>query len=184
MLLLTRNLDRYGLRVNQKKVELWEAKKLEIHRCRSLQAIFCKKGDNKKPKLVRKFVEKYLRIPESKLKKTWNSGRPLLNRLLWADLESLPRNLFDKLLVRYTTNEYLLRADHNKLARVHSLNEMRKKPINLVKRIHELGSKNVHNGFHFEAISFARNIKNADLVRHFEERLMAIDKQMAHKELA
>ena len=44
MLLLTRTLDQYGLRVNQKKVVLWRVEELEQHRCRNIQAIFCKKG--------------------------------------------------------------------------------------------------------------------------------------------
>ncbi len=112
MLLLTRKLDRYGLRVNQKKVELWEAGKLEAHRCRKLQAIFAKKGDNKNPGLVRKFVNAYLAIPERKLQKTWNSGLPILNRLIWANVESLPKSLFNKLVIRFTSDEYIYHADH------------------------------------------------------------------------
>lgn len=183
MLLLTRNLDRYGLRVNQKKVDLWEANELEVHRCRKLQAIFAKKGDNQNPDLVRKFVDTYLAIPTKNLKKTWNGGLPILNRLLWANLESLPKNIFNKLATRYTTNEYLLRADHHKLSRVYSLNKMSKKPVDLVKRIYDLGSKSVHNGFHFEALSFAKKLKNTALEKHLEERLKIIEKQMAHNEL-
>ncbi len=70
LLLLSRHLDRYGLRVNQKKVDLWEAAKLQQHRCRSIQALFAQKGDNQKPVLVRKFVDAYLAIPESDLEKT------------------------------------------------------------------------------------------------------------------
>jgi hypothetical protein len=169
--------------VNQKKVELWEAGELEAHRCRSLQAIFAPKGANKNPDLVRKFADAYLFIPTRNLKKTWNGGLPLLNRLLWANLESLPKNIFSKLVTRYTSNEYLLRADHHKLIRVHSLNEMRKRPVDLVKRIYDLGSKSVHNGFHFEAVSFAKKLKNTVLEKHLEKRLEIIEKQMVHNEL-
>ena len=46
MLLLTRELDRFGLRINQKKVDLWTVKDLQKYRCRSIQKIFAKKGDN------------------------------------------------------------------------------------------------------------------------------------------
>ena len=82
LLLLTRHLDRYGLRVNQKKVVLWTATKLQQHRCRSIQALFAKKGDNQNQVLVRKFVDAVLAIPVSDLEKTWNGGQPLINRLL------------------------------------------------------------------------------------------------------
>jgi hypothetical protein len=184
MLLLTRNLDRYGLRVNQKKVDLWKANELEVHRCRKLQAIFAKKGDNQNPDLVRKFVDAYLAIPAKNLKETWNGGLPILNRLLWANLESLPKQIFNKLVMCYTTNEYLLRADHHKFTRVYSLNAMRKKPVDLVKRIHDLGSKSVHNGFHFEALSFAKKLKNIALEKHLEECLKIIERQMTHNELS
>jgi hypothetical protein len=64
MLLLTRNLDRFGLRVNQKKVHLWEAEELCLHRCRDIQAIFAPPGDNKNPVLVRRFADAYLSIPK------------------------------------------------------------------------------------------------------------------------
>ena len=51
LLLLTRNLDRYGLRVNQKKVELWTRADLEAFRCRDVQAIFKAPADNKDPEM-------------------------------------------------------------------------------------------------------------------------------------
>lgn len=62
LLLLTRNLDRYGLRVNQKKVKLWKTPELIKHRCRKIQAIFAAKGDNQNPALVHKFVDAYLKL--------------------------------------------------------------------------------------------------------------------------
>ena len=98
MLLLTRNLDRQGLRVNQKKVDLWTVKKLEKHRCRSIQAIFAKPGDNKDTKLVRKFVDAYFKLSDAQLAQTWNKGFPLLNRLLWANIESLPQSQYIPIL--------------------------------------------------------------------------------------
>jgi len=180
MLLLTRHLDRFGLRVNQKKVDLWTTKQLQTHRCRSIQAIFAKKGDNQDKALVRFFTDAYLAIPVGKLKDTWNGGLPLLNRLLWAKTETLPKKLFEKLLVRYTATEYLLRADVEKLERVAELNNMRKKPIDLAKRLREIGDASFHNAFHYEVLSFARNTKNKALATHFEERLKAVEELMAH----
>ncbi len=178
MLLLTRNLDRQGLRVNQKKVDLWTVKELEKHRCRKIQAIFAKPGDNKDPKLVRKFVDAYFKLSDVQLAKTWNGGLPLLNRLLWANIESLPQSLFNKLLTRYTSSQYLLRAEKDKLVRVNELNAKRKKPIDLNKRIIDLGDTTFHNGFHHEAFAFTKKIKNAAMKKAFEKRLNELDGKM------
>lgn len=178
MLLLTRNLDRQGLRVNQKKVDLWTVKELEKHRCRSIQAAFAKPGDNKEPKLVRKFVDAYLKLSSKELAETWNSGLPLLNRVLWANIESLPQKIFNKLLTRFTSEFYLLRAEKNKLIRVHELNQKRKRPINLTKRLTDLGAIKVHNGFHNECLGFARDTKNTPMRKFFSQRLKEIEDQM------
>lgn len=180
MLLLTRHLDRFGLRVNQKKIDLWSTNQLLKHRCRAIQAIFAKKGDNQNKALVRKFTDTYLAIPEKKLKLTWNGGLPLLNRLLWAKIESLPNRLLEKLLARYTAKEYLLRADFDKLRRVAQLNAMRSKPIDLIRRLTEIGDNSDHNAFHIEVLSFARSIKNNKLATQFKNRLKLIDKLMEH----
>lgn len=179
MLLLTRHLDRFGLRVNQKKVDLWTVKDLQKYRCRTIQAIFSKKGDNQDKVLVRKFAEAYLAIPETKLKNTWNSGLPLLNRLLWADIETLPKKLFEKLLARYTAPPYLLRADFEKLGRIQALNVKRRKRVNLVRRLIELGNGTVHNAFHYEVLSFARTAKRKALMKRFKKRIVQLDKLMS-----
>lgn len=178
MLLLTRNLDRHGLRVNQKKVEIWTVEELQEHRCRDIQAIFANKGDNKDSKLVRTFVDAYLKLSDEKLKSTWNGGLPLLNRLLWANIESLPKKQFDTLLTRFTTRKYLLRAEREKLVRVSQLNSKRKKPINLNRRIRKLGQETMHNAFHYEALGYAHAIKEKDLMAFFTNRISEIEKQM------
>ena len=49
MLLLTRNLDRYGLRVNQMKVKVWTVEELQKNRCRDIQAIFRQLAGQKEP---------------------------------------------------------------------------------------------------------------------------------------
>ena len=165
MLLLTRNLDQYGLRVNQKKVILWRVEDLEQHRCRNIQAIFAKQDDNKDPELVRKFVDAYLKLSAKELAATWNEGLPLLNRLLWANLESLPQKLFNKLLTRYTRESYLLQADQGKLVRVHELNQKRKRPINLRKRLTNLAKVKVHNSFHYECLGFTRATNNRPMAK-------------------
>lgn len=183
LLLLTRHLDRYGLRVNQKKVDIWKAAELQQYRCRSIQALFAQKGDNQNPALVRNFVDAYLSIPTNELEKTWNRGLPLLNRLLWADLESLPNNIFERIAARFTSEEYLLLANHKKLEQIHHLNSKRSSPINLSKRLQKLGEKSVHNAYHHEALTFATSIKDGTLKTFFECRLASLAQQMTEDEI-
>ena len=180
LLLLTRHLDTFGLRVNQKKVHLWSTEDLQVYRCRAIQAIFAGREDSKNKALVRKFTDAYLAIPKKELTNTWNRGVPLLNRLLWAKIETLPRILFEKLLVRYTSKDYLLLADLDKLDRVAKLNSMRRNPIDLVERLKAIGDTSVHNAFHFEVLFFARNTNNSALAAQFEQRLEVIKKLMEH----
>lgn len=178
LLLLTRNLDRYGLRVNQKKVKLWQTQDLIRHRCREIQAIFATKGDNQSPALVRKFVDAYLALTPTELDGTWNGGMPLLNRLLWAKLDSLPRSLFGKMMVRLTAERFLLQADAQKLKRLSKLNTLRTSPIDLDKRIRAIASRTVHNAFHHEARSFAQEIGNAFLQTFLVERIDELSRIM------
>jgi len=178
LLLITRRLDRFGLRVNQKKVDLWTAAKLQDHRCRAVQAIFARKGDNQDPVLVRQFADAYLAIPKADLGKTWNRGLPLLNRLLWSDLESLPKSAFNAIVSRLTSDEYLLRADGKKLLRVHRLNGKRARPIDLASRLRRIGQECVHNSYHYEVLAFANSVRDTDLSRFCGERLAALDQLM------
>lgn len=178
LLLLTRNLDRYGLRINQKKVILWQTPKLIQHRCREIQAIFAAKGDNQNSALVRKFVDAYLALTATELANTWNAGMPLLNRLLWAKLDSLPRSLFNKMMTRLTDKPFLLQATAQKLKRIHDLNALRATPIDLNKRLRAIASQTVHNAFHHEVRSFAQKIGNMPLQTFLVERIEELNRIM------
>lgn len=183
LLLLTRNLDRFGLRVNQKKVRLWNSDALIDHRCRKIQAIFANKGDNKDPKLVREFVDAYLALPSGRLADTWNGGVPLLNRLLWADLSTLPQSIFDKVMTRLLKEAYLLQATADKFSRINTLNALKKKPIDLNKRLSLIASKSVHNAFHHEVLAYARKIKDSRLTELIKSRISALDQLMLKNEI-
>lgn len=178
LLLLTRHLDRYGLRVNQKKVTLWKTPELIEHRCRGIQAIFAAKGDNQKPELIRKFVDAYLSITHKKLATTWNGGTPLLNRLLWAKLDSLPRNLFNKVMVRLTAEPFLLQASASKLKRLSDLNALRSSPIDLNKRLLTIAAKSVHNAFHHEVLVYSQKVRDVDLEQFLKNRIDELDHLM------
>jgi hypothetical protein len=183
LLHLTKNLDRYGLRVNQKKVHLWTSEDFQQHRCRSIQEIFAKPGDNQNRHKVRKFVNAYLRIGHLDLEKTWNSGRPLLNRLLYANLRLLSKTSFNKITDRLLSKQYLLSVDHKKLKIIYDLNKKRSKPVDLVALLAKLGNESVHNAFHHEALQFAVLIKNASLEGFFKERIEFLKEQMENQEI-
>lgn len=115
---------------------------------------------------------------------TWNGDLPLLNRLLWANIESVPKKSFGTLVTRYTASDYLLRAEKQKLIRVFELIPKRRKPIDLKRRIMELGQKTMHNSFHHEALGFAREVKDKALEAFFTSRLAQIEEQMDTNRIA
>ena len=178
LLLLTRNLDRYGLRVNQKKVKLWQTPELIQHRCREIQAIFANKGDNQNPALVQRFVDAYLALTPEELANTWNGGMPLLNRLLYAKLESLPSALLDNMIGRFMAEPFLLQASAHKLKRLSDLNARCETPLDFKERIRTIASRSVHNAFHHEASAFALTIHDSALHAFLIERIAKIDKLM------
>ena len=179
LLLLTRSLDRYGLRINQKKVKQWKSDDLTEHRCRRIQSLFADKKDNKNPEIVVKFVQEYLRIPKRRLRTTWNCGFPLLNRLLWANLEALPQDLFEAIADRIASRDFLIQATTSKLLRIEKLNRLLAKPSNIDRKIKVIASQSVHNAFHYEAIEYARVLKKHDLEKFLVERLRQVAKLMS-----
>jgi hypothetical protein len=184
LLLLTRNLDRYGLRVNQKKIDVWFAEELEELRCRKIQSIFKERDDNKTPELVREFVDSYLKLSPEAVKKSWNSGHPLLNRLIYSNLESLPKEIFEEVFSRLTEDNYVLRADQWQLKRLYDLSRSSSFPYKLSAQLPRLLESCVHNSFHYEVLNFARNLKNADLEDLCVKRLTLIDSLIEEAESA
>ena len=179
LLLLSKCLDRYGLRINQKKVHIWENIELQKHRCRSLHSLFSEKGDNEIPERVRQFVDGYLAIEETDMNNTWNRGMPLLNRMLWANLESLQPEIFELVMKRFTSKSYLLTAERQKMKRISELNALRKRAPNFLDILKRLGSESVHNVFHYEVLAFAESQKHSQLENFFRKRIACLASQMA-----
>jgi hypothetical protein len=178
LLLLTRQLDRYGLRVNQKKVDIWRAAELKEHRFQDIQTIFKPKKGKRTSSEIHRFAAAYLAIPKDELEKSWNAGMPLLNRLVWLNLESLPTQMYEEIVERFCSEDYLLRSHHRKLKRVYELNGGRLEPVDLIQRLEDLGRKTVHNAFHYEAFNFSISLGNPGLKAYFEDRLTSLGNQM------
>ena len=60
------------------------------------------------------------------------------------------------------------------------MNGQRNKPVDMAKRLKTLGDKSVHNAFHYEVLSFAKDTGNRKLASWFKKRLREIDRLMEH----
>ena len=113
---------------------------------------------------MHQFVQKYLNIPEDELAASWNGGMPLLNRMLYANLEALPPNLLMLVVGRLTSDKYLLAADHEKLMRIGHLCTANPFPLDFVGRLEALSKSCVHNAFHYEVLTYATATQNSALM--------------------
>ena len=127
---------------------------------------------------VREFVDAYLALAPTELAETWNNGMPHLNRLLWAKLDSLPRNLFNKMMVRLTTESYLLQATAQKMKRLSELNALRAAPIDFNRRLLVIARRSVHNVFHHEVCAFAKEVQDTILHAFLVERINQLNRIM------
>ncbi|HTH53472.1 MAG TPA: hypothetical protein VL495_05955, partial [Edaphobacter sp.] len=116
------------------------------------------------------------------LSKSWNAGYPLLNRLVFAQLESLSEETFQQLLFRFLSDGYLLRADHKKIERIYQLCKASGDPSKLILKLIELLEKCVHNAFHYEVQKFAEGINEPALFDLCLERLKFIEALMSNAE--
>ena len=103
---------------------------------------------------------------------------PLLNRLLWAKLDSLPTILFDKVQDRLTANPFLLQATAGDLKRVSEMNMLRPVPIDFNERIRLIALKSVHNAFHHEALTFANGSGDESLQEFLQVRIEELNRIM------
>jgi phage I-like protein len=112
------------------------------------------------------------------LASTWNGGMPLLNRMLWAKLDSLPRALFGKLMARLLSHSFLMQATDDKLKRLSELNALRAKPIDMNKRLHAIAAKSVHNAFHHEVLAYSQKVNAVELEQFLVKRIAELAQLM------
>ena len=117
-------------------------------------------------------------LSETQIRESWNGGMPLLNRLLWSNLESLPQNLFEKIMLRLLSEEYVLQVDYKKLSRLYALNKKLRYPVDFMRKLEELGQKTVHNCFHFEALHFCKLHKHTLSESFFYRRIKNLKEQI------
>jgi hypothetical protein len=101
---------------------------------------------------------------------------PLLNRLLWAKLDVLPKKLFNKMLAMLTCKTFFTQATAEKMKRLKELNGLRTKPIKLDHRIRKIAMQSVHNAFHYEALAYAYTVQNNGLQEFLTARIKELDR--------
>ena len=175
LLALTKRLDRYGLRVNQKKIHVWTNTELIENRCHDIQKIINNASHYHDVPLIEKFALKLLSIPRKKIKNKWNSGYPLLNKLLYTDLDKIDYKIGKKIYNRLTDKEYLLNSDYKKMGIIFELSKKFSSQKNFIKILESLIESSIHNAFHFECLSFARENKLKDLENKIGNRLQKIE---------
>lgn len=175
VLLLTRRLDQYGLRVNQKKVRLWECAEFERHRLRDLHDILGSQGARQDSVRVSQYATLYLSLSLEQLQLSWNGGAPALTRLLWCDLGSLTDRQYSQIIDRLTEDDYLEAADSAKLRRIYALCGSSELQSWLVDRLLILADRLVHNSFHYHVLSFARSVDLPDLQARVSARIAELD---------
>jgi hypothetical protein len=175
VLLLTRRLDQYGLRVNQKKVQLWECSEFERHRLRDLHGILDVPRHKRDSERVSQYTTLYLSLSPEQLAASWNGGLPALTRLLWCDLEHLSQRQYNQVLERVTDDDYLERADSGKLKRIYAVCESPEMKSWLVERLGWLMEKLVHNSFHYHVLAFANAFDLEELRVLSHRRLEQLD---------
>ena len=183
LLLLTKNLDRFNLRVNQMKVRLWIASELNENRCRSIQSIFVTSADYGDPVLVEKFVDLYLSKSLNSLHRSWNHGTPLLNRLIFANLESLPQSKFELVVKRLVSKSYLETCSERQMIRAEILNKKLSRPLNFDRRLKVISDRSVHNAYHYRVLNYAQKTRNKFLEKAILIRIESLESQMKSQQI-
>jgi hypothetical protein len=103
---------------------------------------------------------------------------PLLNRLLWSNIDSLPPDQFNRILDRLTTDQFILFAKSNAIKRIYELNSKRCEPINFIELLKRIGDKTVHDAYHYEVVAFANSINSKELSDYFKKRIESLRLQL------
>lgn len=153
--LASKKLNCFGLSINQKKVAYKKTEDLIKHRSFDTFEILADKNTRDNPDVIERFTDEYLRIREGDLSELKSRGSPLINKLLFRKIESLPANKKIVILADLLKDDFILKINAGKLERIYSLlySKDRKKFIN---QLLKLSQKTYHNSFHLELMKFLK----------------------------
>lgn len=150
--LASKKLNTFGLSVNQKKVNYRTAKELIQYR---QFAIFDILKKDSSPSAVEKFVDKYLSLRKRGIKQTKDQGLPLLSKLLYCNLEFLPKSKKKQLLRDFLREDYIAQIKSDKMEKICHLLPARERK-KFIKKLLKLSLKLQHNSYHLELIKFLK----------------------------
>lgn len=174
--LASKKLNCYGLSTNQKKVAYRTTGELVNHRSFDVFDILSDDETKDNPKVVEEFVDRYLSIRDSGLDSLNNRGLPLINKVLFRNIESLPTRKRMIIISDLLNDEYLLTAKADKLERIYALLDLDDR-FDFVMQLFRLCDETYHNIFHYEVIKFLKMKKiNTDFIMNRIEELSRISK--------
>jgi hypothetical protein len=156
--LASKKLNSFGLSINQKKVVFRKTEELIAYRSFAIFDIFADEGTRDNPEIVERFVDEYINIKGTDINNVKDRGVPLLNRVLFRNIKSLPVSKKQIILADLITDEYISKASFNKINRIYELIYARDKR-KFINQLLRLSTQLNHNSYHFELIRFLKSKK-------------------------
>lgn len=156
--LASKKLNCFGLSINQKKVKYRQTEELINYRSFSIFEILADKNTQDNPDVIENFTDEYLKIRKKGLDEIKGKGVPLINKLIFRKIETLPVGKKILILSDLLNDDYILKISADKIDRIYSLlyAKDRRKFIN---QLLKLSQNNYHNSFHYELIKFLKSKK-------------------------
>lgn len=172
---LSKELNSFGLSVNQKKVRKMNTE--ELIKYRSFKYFdLIKEDENKKDKnKVEQFVDYYLDLLDKfGLDKIKDNGTPLLNKALFCPaLKDIDFSKKTKLISCYLEDAYLKNCRAFHLDKIYKMLNENDKP-EFIKKLNSLSLKLMHSAFHYVLLNFYE--KNKIDSRLVSERIKELSK--------
>ncbi len=151
----SKKLNCFGLSINQKKVVYRKTEELITYRSFNVFEILANEQTRDNPDVIERFSDEYLKIRQSGLDSLKGKGFPLINKLLFRKIESLPVSKKMVILSDLLDDNFVSIIKADKFERIYSLlySKDRRKFIN---QLLKLSQKIYHNSFHYELIKFLK----------------------------
>ncbi|MDF2379468.1 MAG: RNA-directed DNA polymerase [Candidatus Gracilibacteria bacterium] len=158
--LISVNLSKFGLNLNQKKVKYWEIDELTEHRSFKLFDLAKDKEDRKNKENVEKFLDSYFYIRDSGLEDSLKKrGISLLRKALLCDLSIVSLDRRIKTLGYALEEDFLRKAEKNYLKRIYENLDTDEKKQEFINQLKTLANEAFYNSIHFRIKSFFEDLK-------------------------
>lgn len=148
-------LCKFGLSINQKKVQFYSSEQLITNRSFDIFDIISTDEDREDSSKVEKFVDRYLAILDSQgLDNLKDKGKALLNRLIFCKgLANIPYRKKIKIIACFLSNEYLSTSTYEHFKRIYNL-LAKNEQDEFINQLNTLSDLLIHNRFHYQLVIF------------------------------